>query len=333
MIFGKHSTMAEKIMEIKMPFISVIIPCYNAETTVIETLESLEKQTYKNFEIICINDGSSDRTLELIEAFKFKSSLNVRVFTQENAGVSVARNRGLDEATGKILMFLDSDDKYRSNFFQEVFDGIKKGYDTIYGWKTTEDDELEKPVEMKSEERNRQQTMDDFMYNKGRYHFSLFSYQKDIVDKYDIRFTSGARYGEDWEFATKVLDYCEHNLELMYPIMFRRIIETSVMHRVSYNHVDAVQSAIRTENWLSKHNSDYYKTFVSYMKHRAIFSVLHIFAKNQAKNLFDRFIREYDVKPSMKALMKNKKVKKSVRLAAASYLVSPWVFYNITGKR
>jgi len=332
MVFGKHSTMGEKIMEVKMPFISVIIPSYNAETTVVETLESLERQTFKDFEVICINDGSSDKTLELIEAFKSGSPLSVRIFTQENAGVSVARNRGIDEATGTILMFLDADDKYRSNFFQEIFDWTQKGFDTIYGGKTIVDDDFEKPVVMKSKERSRQQTMDGFMYNKGKYHFSLFSYQRDIVDKYAIRFTPGARYGEDWEFATKVLDHCEHNLELMYPVMFRRIIETSAMHKVSYNHVDAVQSAIRTENWLSEHNSDYYETFAAYMRHRAIFSVLHMFAKNQAKDLFDRFIREYDIKPSMKALMKNKKVENSVKLAAASYLVSPWIYYNITGK-
>ena len=316
-----------------MPFISVIIPCYNAETTIVETLESLERQTFKDFEVICINDGSTDRTLKLVEAFKSRSFLNMKILTQQNAGVSVARNRGMDEAVGEIIVFLDADDKFRSNFFHEIYLGTQKGYDTIYGRKTIIEDELEKTTKLKSIERNRVQTMDDFMYIKNKYCFPQFSYRREIINKYAIRFTPGARYGEDWEFATKVLDHCKNNLELMYPVMFRRIIETSVMHKVTYNQVDAFQSAIRTEKWLSNHNSDFYEPFAAYMKHRALFSVLHVFAKNQAKDLFERLINEYDIKSSMKALISNKKVKNSVKLAATSYIISPWIFYNITGRR
>lgn len=91
--------------------ISVIIPCYNASETLPRTLKSVCEQDYKNLEIIIVNDGSSDNTLEV--ATKCSTIDNrIRVITQDNAGVSVARNRGLHNANGSLIMFLDADDNY-----------------------------------------------------------------------------------------------------------------------------------------------------------------------------------------------------------------------------
>jgi len=91
--------------------ISVIIPCYNAEKCLAIPLNSLMEQSYKNLEIIIVNDGSKDGTLEVANRFA-KVDSRIRVITQENAGVSVARNRGVDEAKGEYVMFLDADDNY-----------------------------------------------------------------------------------------------------------------------------------------------------------------------------------------------------------------------------
>ena len=90
-----------------MPKISVIIPTYNAESTILETLVSLGQQTFTDFEIIVINDGSSDRTLDVLERF---SDERLRVFSFENAGATVARNRGIARAQGEFIAFLDADD-------------------------------------------------------------------------------------------------------------------------------------------------------------------------------------------------------------------------------
>jgi glycosyltransferase involved in cell wall biosynthesis len=88
------------------PFISVIIPTYNRASMVIEAVESVLEQTFKDFELIVVDDGSTDHTLSLLE--KFGPSL--RLCRQENRGVSAARNRGLAEAGGELIAFLDSDD-------------------------------------------------------------------------------------------------------------------------------------------------------------------------------------------------------------------------------
>jgi GT2 family glycosyltransferase len=96
----------------KMPIISVIIPAYNAERTILETIESVQQQTFSDFEMIVINDGSTDKTLELLGTVK---DHRLRLFSYKNGGVSVARNCGISHATGEFIAFLDTDDLWTSD--------------------------------------------------------------------------------------------------------------------------------------------------------------------------------------------------------------------------
>ncbi|MDF5716072.1 MAG: glycosyltransferase [Rhizonema sp. NSF051] len=95
-----------------MVTISVIIPAYNAERTILETIASVQQQTFSNFEMIVINDGSSDRTLELLHSVADK---RLKIFSYENGGVCVARNRGISHAIGEFVAFLDADDLWTSD--------------------------------------------------------------------------------------------------------------------------------------------------------------------------------------------------------------------------
>lgn len=90
--------------------ISVIIPCYNVEQFIEECFRGLDGQRFQNFEVICVNDGSSDRTSELLEKISGDSGLDIKVLHQENKGASGARNHGLKHATGDYIQFLDADD-------------------------------------------------------------------------------------------------------------------------------------------------------------------------------------------------------------------------------
>ncbi|WP_414754035.1 glycosyltransferase family 2 protein [Anabaena sp. CCY 9910] len=90
-----------------MPTISVIIPAYNAERTILETISSVQQQTFSDFELIIINDGSTDRTLELIQNIQDE---RLKIFSYENGGLPVARNRGISLASGEFIAFLDADD-------------------------------------------------------------------------------------------------------------------------------------------------------------------------------------------------------------------------------
>lgn len=107
--------------------ISVIIPVYNVEDYLHYAIESLEKQTYKNFEIILVNDGSTDDSGKLCDEYSGKHS-NVRVFHKENGGLSDARNFGIQKAQGEFITFLDPDD-YLETYSLELLAGIQEMHD------------------------------------------------------------------------------------------------------------------------------------------------------------------------------------------------------------
>ena len=90
-----------------MPNVSVIIPAYNAESTIRSTIVSVVSQTYTNYEIIVINDGSTDRTAKIVKTIKDD---RIKLFNYQNGGLPTARNRGMRQATGEYIAFLDADD-------------------------------------------------------------------------------------------------------------------------------------------------------------------------------------------------------------------------------
>lgn len=103
--------------------VSVIIPVYNTAQYLPRCLDSVLNNTHRTLEVICINDGSSDNSLEVLNTYVARDS-RVRVIDQENAGLSAARNRGLNEAAGAYIAFIDSDDWIHSRYFELLLLGI-----------------------------------------------------------------------------------------------------------------------------------------------------------------------------------------------------------------
>src|SRR4029077_18109690 len=93
-----------------MPLVSVVIPAYNAAEWVAETIESVLHQTYNDLEVIVVNDGSTDRTVDIAEEILRKGRFPYRIVDQENSGPSSSRNRGCRTARGTWIQFLDADD-------------------------------------------------------------------------------------------------------------------------------------------------------------------------------------------------------------------------------
>lgn len=100
---------------------SIIIPIYNAELTLKRCLDSIKRQSYRKFEVILIDDGSKDKSLSIAKEFA-KNDPRFIVFHQENNGVSSARNKGIDNAKGDFVIFVDSDDEIREGMLHELLD-------------------------------------------------------------------------------------------------------------------------------------------------------------------------------------------------------------------
>ena len=104
--------------------ISIIVPCYNAVMFLVSCLQSIQDQTFSNFEVVCINDGSTDSTATILADFVSRDTRFI-VFNQENLGISQARNLGLSQAKSDFILFVDSDDWLEKDTLQIGMDAIQ----------------------------------------------------------------------------------------------------------------------------------------------------------------------------------------------------------------
>ena len=107
-----------------MPKVSVVIPVYNVEKYLRECLDSVINQTLKDIEIICVDDGSTDSSLEILKEYAAKDS-RIKIITQQNQHAGVARNNGLEAATGEFVHFLDSDDWIELDAYEKLYEILK----------------------------------------------------------------------------------------------------------------------------------------------------------------------------------------------------------------
>ena len=103
--------------------LSVIVPCYNGEQYIHRCIESILKQTYSNLEVIVVNDGSTDKSEEIIKSI---NDSRIKYIYQENSGVSTARNKGIESSEGKYITFVDSDDTVEPNIYEVLVELIHK---------------------------------------------------------------------------------------------------------------------------------------------------------------------------------------------------------------
>lgn len=126
--------------------VSIIIPCYNSEKYIRETIDSVLNQTHKEIEIICVDNGSIDNTISIIEEFKNKYS-NIKLYYENNKGANFARNTGLKNANGDAVQFLDSDDIIHPNKIEKQINKITEGFDIVVSDRTIFDETFSTKIE------------------------------------------------------------------------------------------------------------------------------------------------------------------------------------------
>ena len=105
--------------------VSIIVPVYNSEKTILRCLDSILNQTYKNIEIIIVDDGSTDNSYNLIKS-RLNNDHRIKLIKKENTGVSDSRNNGLEITTGEYVTFIDSDDWIELNLIEKMVEVLEK---------------------------------------------------------------------------------------------------------------------------------------------------------------------------------------------------------------
>ena len=201
-----------------------------------ECLESVIAQTFQDIEIICVNDGSTDESFEILNQFQNRDQ-RIIIIDQKNQGVSAARNVGLEIATGKYIGFVDSDATISIDYFQQLMNAAENNNAEMVFTNAFADDELEKNKLYQQEEIIR-----DFLpgYLRKDLYNAVWSkiYLNTLLQKYHIRFPLGKKLGEDADFNLKVLEYTTRLYYLDY---------------AGYNYREVIGSATRnvsTQNYL-----------------------------------------------------------------------------------
>jgi glycosyltransferase involved in cell wall biosynthesis len=210
--------MQEKIL------ISVVMPVYNLEQYVVRTLENILQQMNDSIELIIVNDGSTDKTIDkvnmAVEKFKDK---NIKIINQKNQGVSKARNIGIENAIGKYIYFLDGDDIVDDLLFDKIknqgdFDYLIFGFDTVNEKLETLIPFSKKYIYPKN--LNQLNVLKWFLLKNFTICIGSAVYKKEIIIKNNLIFGEKYKYGEDISFFIKYLAHVKNIKVIEKSLMF-----------------------------------------------------------------------------------------------------------------
>lgn len=312
-----------------MCLVSVIIPCYNCETYIVETLDSLNNQICKSIEVLCINDGSSDNTVSVIRDYINSSPLSIRLINQNNSGVSKARNRGIDEAKGDYVLFLDSDDIINKHMIEQLLSSMDDDVDVSYCKmsrnivKVTSADYDFIPIR---KEVNRDEMMDFLLYSMGEVCFTCYLYKKSILDNYNIRFSEQTKYFEDREVNWKYLCHCQKGFFIDAPLYGYRMNDSSVTKSPDLSRItDSLEASFRVKEYVKEYAPNFFERISDYLIPRVTWSILKDYSIFGDFSMIKTFEEKYPVKDSIIKLVKTKDF--PVRFSSRCYLIHPYFFF------
>ena len=225
--------------------VSIIVPVFNAEDYIIKTIKSVLNQTYPHFQLILVDDESTDSSGDICDRFASQDH-RISVIHQKNKGEAGARNTGLEIAKGDYIAFLDSDDWISERFLEIMVKAL---------------DNTDLPIcrLIKVLPDKREVTDPPFSCDMDEWCWPIINnysiscnrciYNKMILDEYNIRFTQGRKTGEDQEFTYKYMLQIENVKYVPDAVYYYRINQGSAMFTANYNHFHAVDAMLAVEKY------------------------------------------------------------------------------------
>lgn len=322
--------------------VSIITPVYNVERCIEKTINSIINQTSKDFELLLIDDGSKDKSIEIAKNLLVNSDVNYRIITQENAGVSAARNRGIAEAKGEYVCFLDSDDYIHEDYIRLMYEKAATfKYDLVF-CDYIQVDSKDKVLlasttkfldhDISGREAALKQLNCDITIGMGS-----AIYRTSIIKENNLFFDSNRKYAEDVVFTVKALLNMKRIISLNKGLMYYVRWDLSVTNSVSLRHLDSYYSYVDLLNYLEKEDLEEIKLFLK--EYKIPYAIGHIFSvlakdKNFHQELF-KFLNESDVRRYLKSYKMQKLNKNYIRylIQCKGILYAPKLLLKVFNKR
>lgn len=188
--------------------ITIIVPVYNAEKTLNRCIESILSQTFQDWELLLIDDGSTDISAEICDEYAAKDQ-RIRIFHKKNGGVSSARNLGLDYAKGEWVVFVDADDFIKELYLTHLLEHSQKQVDLVISYAEIHNGNDIKKELYPSKLVDNTNFESIFIENDMHWHTSPWSklYKRCIIEKHHLRFCEGMHIGEDAVFLYSYMLY------------------------------------------------------------------------------------------------------------------------------
>jgi glycosyltransferase involved in cell wall biosynthesis len=264
-------------MKTKQVSISIIVPIWNTEKYLERCLTSLTNQTKNDIEIICVNDGSPDNSLEIINGFAKKDS-RIKIINQENRGVAVARNVGLKNATGKYIMWCDSDDEFTLDMCDKMFTAIEKyNVDMVACAMQVVTDNVDSKLGAGVEEYLRlkfsgkqEVTWNHIVHTDVSLPSKIM--KKSLIDKYKMHFPAGLHF-EDAHFLDQYFTVSKNVYYLNEKLYNYHRNNDSIMSRsfkksnVSLDYIKIIPETytyLKKNNLFEKYNDFFWHRFIQY---------------------------------------------------------------------
>ena len=277
------------------PLVSVIMPAYNSEKYIGKSIESVLAQDYEKFELIIVDDGSKDGTKSIVEQYA-KNDIRIKLLEQANQGVSAARNKGLDTATGEYVAFLDSDDLWDADNLSVM---VQAAECTKSGLVCASMDIINADgTRQKANTAYKDGELMDFVTNNNeiRFFWGIGSViiRRDILEKYYIRFDEGIAIMEDIGFYIKI--FAVTNLKAVPRVMAHYCKHENSATTAAYNPhkwEGSVEIFRHAEEYIKKYRPEWtekYQKIWDYYAYRFIWTVV----KNGMYDKANIYIHKYN---------------------------------------
>lgn len=294
--------------------VSIITPVYNVERCIAKTINSVIKQSSKDFELLLIDDGSKDKSIEIAENLLINSDVNYRIITQENSGVSTARNKGICEAKGEYICFLDSDDYIHEDYIKLMYQKAATfKYDLVfcdYIQVDSKDNVLVESTtkfldfDISGREGALKQLNCDITIGMGS-----ALYRTSIIKQNKIFFDTNRKYAEDVVFTVKALLEMRRIICLNKALMYYVRWDSSVTNTVSLRHLDCYYSYVDLLQYLdSKGDFAEIKKFLK--EYKIPYAISHVFSILSRDKSFNEELFNFLNKEHVKKYLKGYKMQK-----------------------